>query len=221
MKSALPKVLHPVAGRPMIEHVLQTAESLSPATVTRDRRTPGRHRSGAPGEVARACSSPSRSLSWGPRTPCSRPSRCWPAGPERWSCSRATCRSCSRRRSGGSSRRTVAPAPQRPWSQPRSSGRTATAASSGPTGGSRESSRNATPRRPSGRSRDQQRHLRLRPRAAVRRAARHRLAERAGRVLPDRPDRHLPAAQAAGRDARWSTTRRKSAASTAAPNWRK
>jgi bifunctional UDP-N-acetylglucosamine pyrophosphorylase / glucosamine-1-phosphate N-acetyltransferase len=34
MKSRLPKVLHPIAGRPMVEHVLRTAESVSPATVT-------------------------------------------------------------------------------------------------------------------------------------------------------------------------------------------
>jgi bifunctional UDP-N-acetylglucosamine pyrophosphorylase/glucosamine-1-phosphate N-acetyltransferase len=34
MKSRLPKVLHPVAGRAMVEHVLRTAESLSPATIT-------------------------------------------------------------------------------------------------------------------------------------------------------------------------------------------
>ncbi len=34
MKSRLPKVLHPVAGRPMVEHVLKTADSISPATET-------------------------------------------------------------------------------------------------------------------------------------------------------------------------------------------
>ena len=34
MKSQTPKVLHPVAGRPMLERVLQTAASLDPATVT-------------------------------------------------------------------------------------------------------------------------------------------------------------------------------------------
>ena len=34
MKSSLPKVLHPVAGRPMIDHVLATAASLAPATTT-------------------------------------------------------------------------------------------------------------------------------------------------------------------------------------------
>jgi bifunctional UDP-N-acetylglucosamine pyrophosphorylase / glucosamine-1-phosphate N-acetyltransferase len=34
MKSRLPKVLHPVGGRSMIGHVLRTADSLGPATVT-------------------------------------------------------------------------------------------------------------------------------------------------------------------------------------------
>ena len=34
MKSNVPKVLHRVAGRPMIEHTLRTARSLSPATIT-------------------------------------------------------------------------------------------------------------------------------------------------------------------------------------------
>ena len=34
MKSALPKVLHHVAGRPMVEHVLETARFLAPETIT-------------------------------------------------------------------------------------------------------------------------------------------------------------------------------------------
>src|SRR5688572_26242282 len=34
MKSQLPKVLHPIAGRAMVEHVLRTAEAVSPATIT-------------------------------------------------------------------------------------------------------------------------------------------------------------------------------------------
>jgi bifunctional UDP-N-acetylglucosamine pyrophosphorylase/glucosamine-1-phosphate N-acetyltransferase len=34
MKSAIPKVLHPVAGRSMLEHVLRTAAEVSPATTT-------------------------------------------------------------------------------------------------------------------------------------------------------------------------------------------
>ena len=33
MKSSLPKVLHAITGRPMVEHVLTTAKSLSPATM--------------------------------------------------------------------------------------------------------------------------------------------------------------------------------------------
>ena len=33
MKSAQPKVLHPAAGLPLIEHVLRTAERLNPASV--------------------------------------------------------------------------------------------------------------------------------------------------------------------------------------------
>lgn len=34
MKSAQPKVLHPIAGHPMLEHVLRAADSLNPATTT-------------------------------------------------------------------------------------------------------------------------------------------------------------------------------------------
>ena len=34
MKSALPKVLHPVAGRSMLEHVVSTADAVSPTTIT-------------------------------------------------------------------------------------------------------------------------------------------------------------------------------------------
>ncbi|HEY3092708.1 MAG TPA: bifunctional UDP-N-acetylglucosamine diphosphorylase/glucosamine-1-phosphate N-acetyltransferase GlmU [Vicinamibacterales bacterium] len=34
MKSRLPKVLHPLVGQPLIEHVLQAADEISPSTVT-------------------------------------------------------------------------------------------------------------------------------------------------------------------------------------------
>ena len=34
MKSALPKVLHEIGSRPLVEHVLRTADSLQPATTT-------------------------------------------------------------------------------------------------------------------------------------------------------------------------------------------
>ena len=33
MKSSLPKVLHPVAGRPMLVHVVETAQQLDPAAI--------------------------------------------------------------------------------------------------------------------------------------------------------------------------------------------
>jgi len=33
MKSALPKVLQPIAGRPMLAHVIEAARALSPAGV--------------------------------------------------------------------------------------------------------------------------------------------------------------------------------------------
>src|SRR5262245_17288798 len=33
MKSAVPKVLHPIAGRPMIERVLETAKAIQPASI--------------------------------------------------------------------------------------------------------------------------------------------------------------------------------------------
>jgi bifunctional UDP-N-acetylglucosamine pyrophosphorylase/glucosamine-1-phosphate N-acetyltransferase len=34
MKSAAPKVLHQIAGRPLVEHVLQTAQSVAPASIS-------------------------------------------------------------------------------------------------------------------------------------------------------------------------------------------
>ena len=34
MKSRLPKVLHSLAGRPLVEHVLKTADAISPSTIT-------------------------------------------------------------------------------------------------------------------------------------------------------------------------------------------
>lgn len=33
MKSALPKVLHPIAGLPMVQHIIQTAEALNPKKI--------------------------------------------------------------------------------------------------------------------------------------------------------------------------------------------
>ena len=50
--------------------------------------------SGAASAAARTSISFCRTLSSGPPTRCSRPSRCWRAGPGRWCCCLATCRSC-------------------------------------------------------------------------------------------------------------------------------
>ena len=69
-------MLHPIAGRAMIEHVLDGAAHRSPGhgtLVVGHKADTVR----APGGKPRVRRSPSRSLSWGPRTPCSRPSRCW------------------------------------------------------------------------------------------------------------------------------------------------
>lgn len=34
MKSVMPKVLHPIAGRALVEYVLHTARSIDPASIT-------------------------------------------------------------------------------------------------------------------------------------------------------------------------------------------
>ena len=57
MKSARPKVLHSVAGRPMIDYVMTAAQSLTPRTTTRRRRT----YEGAAASGARAISRTCRS----------------------------------------------------------------------------------------------------------------------------------------------------------------
>src|SRR5687768_8874294 len=33
MRSSLPKVLHPLAGKPLLQHVIETAQSLSPENI--------------------------------------------------------------------------------------------------------------------------------------------------------------------------------------------
>ena len=81
MKSRLPKVLHPIAGRPMVEHVLRTAESVSPATMT---LIVGHRADIVRERLARAgprSSSRCRSRSSAPLTRCSRRNRSWRGGP--------------------------------------------------------------------------------------------------------------------------------------------
>ena len=79
MKSALPKVLHPLAGRPLIEHVLRTVDELSRG-LHRARRRPRRRRGhGRARAAARRSSSSSSRRSSAPATRCCRPSRRSPA----------------------------------------------------------------------------------------------------------------------------------------------
>jgi len=44
MRSALPKVLHPVAGKPMLGHVIDTARQLASPTAHREAETAKAHR---------------------------------------------------------------------------------------------------------------------------------------------------------------------------------
>ena len=97
MKSDLPKVLQPLAGRPLLKHVIDVAQSLEPASVhvvyghggERVREHPERREGdvGAAGGTARH----------GPRGAAGRPG---PAeGPISPSCSMETCRSSAAPRS--------------------------------------------------------------------------------------------------------------------------
>ena len=82
MQSDLPKVLHTLAGKPMLAHVLASARELAPARITvvvghgadRVKQAFGGRK---------ACTSRCSSRSRAPATPCSKPCRC---------CSRATAR---------------------------------------------------------------------------------------------------------------------------------
>ena len=99
MKSALPKVLHPLAGRPLIEHVLRTARSLDAATTTlvvghgADERAHGA--GGLAGAAVRRAVAAARHRSCA----AAGRSRCWRADAARCCCSTPTCRCSSRPRS--------------------------------------------------------------------------------------------------------------------------
>ena len=70
MKSARPKVLHRVAGAPMIDHVLAAAGELSPRTHHGGRRSSGGSAEGRAGGPIRASRLWSRSHNSAPPTPC-------------------------------------------------------------------------------------------------------------------------------------------------------
>ena len=79
MKSALPKVLHKLAGRSLLQHVLATAArwGIRRARAHRGRHRPRRRTGGSRGRRQRRASSCARCRSWAPATPCSRRCRRW------------------------------------------------------------------------------------------------------------------------------------------------
>ena len=199
MKSALPKVLHPVAGRPMVEHVVQTAELAVPGLDHRCRRPPGGRRSGAPGRPAGHSIRPAGAAARNrPRAAAGRAAagrtdrhggaalgRRAPAEGGDAAPSSRSAPDCQGGRDGGY--------------RHRSNALTATAASSGLAAGSPGSWRSAMRRRRSGESRKSTAASTRStwPRCSTRLRA-IAATERPGRVLPDRPDCRLPAAEAAG-----------------------
>ena len=173
MKSAEPKVLHRAGRFSLIEHVLRAAgrpAARRPRSWLSATWRTGCERAGGNGW---ACGLHCRSRSSAPATRCCRRNRTWQGTRARWSCCRATCRCCVRRRCGA--------------------GRDASRARRGGDGadGARRSTARLRPHRPGRRARsrrivehkdatagrardrrDQQRHLRVRSGAAVRGAAR-------------------------------------------------
>ena len=165
MKSAVPKVLHQAGGLPLIEHVLPGRRRPVARLHHRGRRPPGRPRAGAHRRNGWACALHCRSRSSAPATRCCRRNRCCAGSAARWCCCRATCRCCGPTRS-------------RRWSdapRPRAAATVLTAVVDDPHGYGRivrddrrasaaiVEHKDASPTS-SGESRDQQRHLRVRPR---------------------------------------------------------
>ena len=221
MKSATPKVLHPVAGRRMLDHVLAAAEALGPASVTVVVGHEGdRVREAYAGARPRFVVQEPQ-LGTGHALPAG---RAWPEGRHGHAAAALGRRPAARRAHA------EAPCRAAPGRLGRGDGAygdrrsapTATAASSARTAASRESSRSATPRPPSGRS----------PRSTP--ASTHSTSARCSTpsvesrpqnaqgeyYLPD-SGRHLPAARSGRLHRDAFRTRTKSGASTAAASWRK
>ncbi len=78
MKSALPKVLHRLAGRSLLQHVLDTAAAARRRAHRRHHRPRRRRRSKPPSPAPGAACSCARSRSSAPATRCSRRCRCCP-----------------------------------------------------------------------------------------------------------------------------------------------
>jgi hypothetical protein len=78
MKSDLHKVLHPVAGRPMLLHLMASAAHLAPSIRS---SSPAMGVTSLKRRWAAAPRSPCRSRNWAPATPCSRRKARWPILP--------------------------------------------------------------------------------------------------------------------------------------------
>ena len=72
MKSALPKVLQPIAGRPMLAHVIAAARALAAGRHPRGATATAANRCARPSPTSPTCSGPSRRSSSAPATRCSR-----------------------------------------------------------------------------------------------------------------------------------------------------
>ena len=106
MRSGLPKVLHPLAGRPMVEHVLASARALAPARTVLvigpelEAAAAGLEGGGERGSPAWCRTSPSAPpMRWRPRV------RCWRISTATCSCSMRTRRWSEPKPWNGSSRR--------------------------------------------------------------------------------------------------------------------
>ena len=222
MRSALPKVLHPAAG--LAARRSRPSRRLGTGASHHHRRgRPWADRLQRSFRAQRQTSERSfRSHNWAPATRCCRPSPPSVGRAGRWSCCLATCRSCPARPFVRCSPPIAQPTPPRRSSPPRWTGPTATGASSAPAARSPGSSKSVMRRR-------REREIKeinsgiyafdLEPLFDALRSI--GAAERAGRVLPARPGRHLPAADV-GRwpRGRWRTPAR-FAASTAAVSWQR
>jgi hypothetical protein len=78
MKSDLHKVLHPVAGRPMLLHLMASAAHLAPQHQV---VVAGHGRDQLEKALGGRATSPCRSRNWAPATPCSRRKARWPILP--------------------------------------------------------------------------------------------------------------------------------------------
>ena len=98
MRSAVPKVLHPIGGRSLLGHAVHAVAELDPeqlVVVARARRRPGARERRPRSATSWPARSPSRcrSSGWAPATRCSAGSpRCPAASPARCSSPTATCR---------------------------------------------------------------------------------------------------------------------------------